>query len=104
MFNKTNLKNIIILFLVFFGTAGFGAGYHFSYLASSVEKEYRGRVFALGYALGSVGAYLMVLLPESFYASIKSLLIYIPALLLNLYFVVKHTSLIQINEEKQIIY
>ena len=52
----------------FFGTAGFGAGYHFSLLGSNVEKEYRGRVFAIGYGLGSIGTYLMILFPESFYS------------------------------------
>ena len=84
-----------------FGTAGFGAGYHFSLLGSNVEKEYRGRVFAIGYGLGSIGTYLLILLPESFYSSISSLVIYIPMLLLNLYLVLKRTNLIQIKEEKQ---
>ena len=85
----------------FFGTAGFGAGYHFSLLGSNVEKEYRGRVFAIGYGLGSIGTYLMILLPESFYSSISSLTVYIPVLLLNLYLVLKKTTLIQDKEEKQ---
>ena len=85
----------------FFGTAGFGAGYHFSLLGSNVEKEYRGRVFAIGYGLGSIGTYLMILLPESFYSSISSLTVYIPVLLLNLYLVLKKTTLIQVKEEKQ---
>lgn len=84
----------------FFGTAGFGAGYHFSLLANNVEKEYRGRVFAIGYGLGSVGTYLLILLPESFYASVESLVLYIPMLLLNLYFVVRATKLNSVKEEK----
>ena len=54
----------------FFGTAGFGAGYHFSLLSSNIEKDYRGRVFAIGYGLGSIGTYLVILLPDSFYTSI----------------------------------
>ena len=85
----------------FFGTAGFGAGYHFSLLGINVEKEYRGRVFAIGYGLGSIGTYLMILFPESFYSSIKTLMIYVPMLLLNLYLVLKKTNLIQIKDEKQ---
>ena len=85
----------------FFGTAGFGAGYHFSLLSTNVEKEYRGRVFALGYGLGSVGTYLLILLPESFYSSISSLILYIPMVLLNMYLVIKKTNLIEIKEEKQ---
>ena len=84
----------------FFGTAGFGAGYHFSLLGGNVEKEYRGRVFAIGYGLGSIGTYLMILLPESFYSSIKTLMIYVPMLLLNLYLIIKKTNMIQIKEEK----
>jgi len=84
-----------------FGTAGFGAGYHFSLLGSNVEKEYRGRVFAIGYGLGSIGTYLMILFPESFYSSIKTLIIYVPMLLLNLYLVINKTNLIQVKEEKQ---
>lgn len=83
-----------------FGTAGFGAGYHFSLLSNNVLKEYRGRVFAIGYGLGSLGTYLMVLLPESFYASINSLLIYIPMILLNMYLVLRKTSLNKIVEDK----
>ncbi len=85
----------------FFGTAGFGAGYHFSLLSTNVEKEYRGRVFALGYGLGSVGTYLLILLPESFYSSISSLILYIPMVLLNMYLVIKKTYLTEIKEEKQ---
>lgn len=84
----------------FFGTAGFGAGYHFSLLASNTLKEYRGRIFAIGYGLGSIGTYLMILLPKSFYSSIEALSIYIPALLLNLYLVLRKTNLENIKEEK----
>ena len=84
----------------FFGTAGFGAGYHFSLLGSNVEKDYRGRVFAIGYGLGSIGTYLMILFPESFYSSIKTLIIYIPMLLLNLYLIIKKTNMVQIKDEK----
>ncbi len=82
-----------------FGTAGFGAGYHFSLLSQNVLKEYRGRVFAIGYGLGSIGTYLIVLLPESFYASIESLLIYIPVVLINLFLVLKLTDLVKVLKE-----
>ena len=84
-----------------FGTAGFGAGYHFSLLSNNVLKEYRGRVFAIGYGLGSIGTYLIVLLPDSFYVSINSLLIYIPMILLNMYLVLRKTSLNKIVEDKK---
>ena len=84
----------------FFGTAGFGAGYHFSLLSGNTLKEYRGRIFAIGYGLGSIGTYFIILLPKSFYASIEALSIYIPALLLNLYLVLRKTNLENIKEEK----
>jgi len=93
--------SICLCLSCFFGTAGFGAGYHFSLLGSNIEKEYRGRVFAIGYGLGSIGTYLLILLPESFYSSINTLILYIPMLLFNLYIVIKKTNLIQIKEEKQ---
>ena len=98
-------KNIYVMTVCmcltcFLGTAGFGAGYHFSLFGSNVEREYRGRAFAIGYGLGSVGTYLLILLPESFYSSIESLALYIPAVLLNIYLVMKKTSLIQVKEEK----
>ena len=94
------LMSICMCLTCLFGTAGFGAGFHFSLIGSNVLKEYRGRVFALGYGLGSIGTYLVVLLPESFYSSIESLILYIPMLLLNLYLVIKYTKLYQIKEEK----
>ena len=72
---KNNIVMGICLCLTcFFGTAGFGVGYHFSLLSSNILKEYRGRVFAIGYGLGSVLTYLLILLPEKFYCSILSLL------------------------------
>ncbi len=82
------------------GTAGFGAGYHFSLLANNIEKEYRGRVFAIGYGLGSIGTYLLILLPESFYATAFSLLLYVPLLLLIMFIVLRYTKLDEIIEEK----
>ncbi len=97
-------KNIYVMsaclvLTCFLGTAGFGAGYHFSLLASNVSKEYRGRVFAIGYGLGSVGTYLLVLLPASFYTSIRSLLLYIPAVIINLFLILKVDNLVQIKED-----
>ena len=94
------VMGICMCLTCFFGTAGFGAGYHFSLLGSNVLKEYRGRVFAIGYGLGSVGTYLVILLPESFYASINSLFLYIPMLLINLFMVFKLTKLENIEQEK----
>ena len=94
------IMSVCLCLTCLFGTAGFGAGYHFSLLSSNVLKEYRGRVFAIGYGLGSIGTYLLILLPDTFYSSIKSLIVYIPVILLNLFLVLKFTNLIKIEKEK----
>ncbi len=93
------VMSICLCLSCFFGTAGFGAGYHFSLLGNNVLKEYRGRVFAIGYGLGSIGTYILILLPETFYSSIYSLFLYIPMVLLNIY-LVNNTDLIEVKEEK----
>ena len=97
-------KNIYIMSIClcttcYFGTAGFGAGYHFSLLGSNVLKEYHGRVFAIGYGLGSIGTYILILLPENFYSTYQTLIIYIPIILLNLYLVLKKVKLLEIKKE-----
>ncbi|MBQ6547310.1 MAG: helix-turn-helix transcriptional regulator [Bacilli bacterium] len=92
--------SICLCLTCLFGTAGFGAGYHFSLLALNVDKEYRGRVFAIGYGLGSVGTYLLILLPSDYYTSILSLTLYIPIILLNLFLVLKYTVLEELKKEK----
>ena len=97
------LMGICMCLTCLLGTAGFGAGYHFSLLASNVEKQYRGRCFAIGYGLGSIGTYLLVMLPESFYSSVSALSLYIPIILLNLFFVLKYARLEKIKEEKSTI-
>lgn len=97
--NNKYLMSVCLCLTCFFGTAGYGVGYHFSLLASDVLKEYRGRVFALGYGLGSIGTYLVTLLPENFYSSINSLLLYIPFVIVNLLLVIKDTKLISIKDE-----
>lgn len=96
-------KNIYLMGLFmnltcFFGPAGFGAGYHFSLLGLNVIKGYRGRVFALGYGLASIGTYLLVTLPEKFYSTYLSLFLYIPIVLINLYIVMKNKNLDLIEE------
>ena len=93
------IMSICLCLTCLFGTAGFGAGYHFSLLASNIKKEYRGKVFAIGYGLGSVGTYLLILLPESFYSSMYSLALYIPIILLILYLVSNYTTLTDIEKE-----
>lgn len=93
------MMGICMCLICFFGFAGFGAGYHFSLISSNVLKEYRGRVFAIGYTLGLIGTYLIILLPEKFYSSYLTLFIYIPFTLICLYMVFKRTSLIEVKNE-----
>ena len=93
------IMSICLCLTCLFGTAGFGAGYHFSLLASNIKKEYRGKAFAIGYGLGSVGTYLLILLPDSFYSSMYSLALYIPIILLILYLVSNYTTLTDIEKE-----
>ena len=98
--NNKYLMGTCLCLTCFFGTAGYGAGYHFSLLASDVLKEYRGRVFAIGYGIGSIGTYLVTLLPEQFYSSINSLQLYIPIIVINLLIIIKNAKLPNIKEEK----
>ena len=93
------LMSICLCLTCMLGTAGFGVGYHFSLLALNIEKEYRGRVFAIGYGIGSILTYLFALLPSSFYSSISSLLIYIPVIILNIILVYRNRELLVINND-----
>ena len=97
-------KNIIIMsfslcLTALFGTSGFGGGYHFALMNSNVEKEYKARIFAFGYAIGSILAYIMSLLPSNIYATSISLIIYIPVILITLYLVIHHRDLEIIKKE-----
>ena len=92
--NNKIFMSICLCLTCLFGTAGFGVGYHFSLLAYNIEKEYRGRVFAIGYGLGSILTYLFAFLPIKFYSSIASLFVYIPVILLNIVIVYKDKDLI----------
>ncbi len=94
-----NIMGLLMNMVCILGTAGFGAGYHFSLLSKNVSKAYRGRVFAIGYGLGSVGTYLMIMLPEIMYSSYYSLFIYIPVILLNLLLVYKTDNILNLNKE-----
>ena len=94
------LMGVCLCLTCFFGTSGFCAGYHFSLLGLNVEKKYRGRVFAIGYGFGSIGTYLLILLPENFYSTIYSLIIYIPLILINLLLVLKLANLEVVTSEK----
>src|SRR5574344_1443108 len=61
----TILLSIILCLTCLLGAAGFGAGYHFSLVANYVDKKYRGRVFAIGYAIGTIGTFLLSLIPSN---------------------------------------
>ena len=100
-FGTTNkiIMSICLCLTCLFGTAGFGVGYHFSLISFNIEKEYRGRVFAIGYGIGSILTYLLSLLPINFYGSIKSMIIYIPIILINIILVYKNKDLNYINKD-----
>ena len=94
------LMSLCLCFVCFFGTAGFGAGYHFLLLSTNVKSEYRGLIFALGYGLGSICTYFLILLPEKFYSSVYALLLYIPVIILNVFLILKNQYYIRKKEEK----
>ena len=97
--NKISMS-INLCLTAMFGTSGFGIGYHFSMLATNVEKQYRGRVFAIGYGIGTIVTYLITLLPEKIYSSYISLTIIIPLIIINLILIWKNKQLENIEEEK----
>ena len=97
--NNNTIMSICLCLTCLFGTAGFGVGYHFSLISLNIEKEYRGRVFAIGYGIGSILTYLISLLPINFYSSIKSMIIYIPIILINIILVYKNKDLVINNND-----
>lgn len=82
--NNNILMSICLCLTCLFGTAGFEVGYHFSLLTFNIDKEYRGRVFSIGYGVGSILTYLFSLLPCNFYINITSVIIFIPIIVLNI--------------------
>ena len=94
------VMSVCLCLTALFGTSGFCGGYHFTLIASNVEKEYRARVFAFGYAIGSILAYVISLLPNNIYATYISLFIYIPVILVTLYLIIKHRDLEIYEKEK----
>lgn len=94
------IMSICLCLTCLFGTAGFGVGYHFSLLAQNIEKKYRGRVFALGYGLGSILTYLITLLPNKLYGSMSIMIICIPIIILNIFLVYKNRDLEIVKNEK----
>ena len=86
-FSTTNvtLMCICLCLSCFFGTAGFCGGYHFSLIASNIERKNRGRVFAFGYGAGSILAFLITLLPNNINNFYLSIFLFIPLLILNIF-------------------
>lgn len=93
------VMSISLCLCCLFGTSGFCGGYHFALMALNVEEGYKARVFGLGYALGSILAYVMTLLPSFVFASYISLFIYIPVILVNLFLVIRQKELDVIEKE-----
>lgn len=86
-------KSILLCLICLLGSAGFGCAYHFSLVSANVDKKYRGRVFAIGYTIGTIGTYLLSLLPETFIYSSFSLLVYIPLIVLNMFMIIKYGNI-----------
>lgn len=98
---NTYVMSICMCLTCLFGTAGFGAGYHFSLLSKNVDTKYRGTIFAIGYGLGNIGTYLLITLPEKFYSTALSLIFYIPVFLIFLFLVMKEEKFSIIKENKK---
>ena len=81
------------------GPAGFGAGYHYSLISSNIENKYQGRVYAIGYGLGSILTYLLTLYPN-YVSNNVSLIINILVILIIIYLVFNTESLITQEKEK----
>ena len=90
-----NLMSICLILSCIFGVGGFAAGYHFSLVASSIEKEYQGRIFTIGYGLGSVLTYIVSLFPKYAFNSTFALIVSSIAILITtiLVFNVKNLEL-----------
>ena len=97
------LMSICLCLSCFFGAAGFCGGYHFSLIASNVERKNRGRVFAFGYGAGSILAFLIALLPNNINNIYLSIFLFIPLLILNIFLIVRNNSLneIKINNKSK---
>lgn len=85
--NPNYISMIISIVLCLIGSAGFGVAYHFSLITSNVKKDNRGLIFAFGYGLGAFLTYLISLIPNDFISSAKLLLILLPLILINIYFI-----------------
>ena len=85
--NPNYISMIISIVLCLIGSAGFGVAYHFSLITSNVKKDNRGLIFACGYGLGAFLTYLISLIPNDFISSAKLLLILLPLILINIYFI-----------------
>lgn len=94
-----SLMSLCLCLSCILGPAGFGAGYHYSLISSNIENKYQGRVYAIGYGIGSVLTYLLSLYPN--YASDNiSLIINILSIIITLYLVYNTKSLIIQEKEK----
>ena len=85
--------SILIVLYLFLCTSGFCGGYHFSLIAYNIESGYRGRVFAIGYAIGSLSSFIMSILPKSINASYICLFIYVPVIIVNIILVYKGNNM-----------
>lgn len=102
LINVSYLSMIISIAMCVIGSAGFGVAYHFSLISLNVKKEDRGIVFAFGYGSGALLTYLISLIPNNFISSTKTLVITIPLILLNVYFIYKSNKLSKMKNDEKI--
>ena len=93
------LMSVCLCLSCFFGTSGFCLGYHFALITSNVENNYRGRVFGIGYAIGSISSYLVMNLPNRIFTSYLSIIIYAILILTNILLVIDQKELDVIKKE-----
>ena len=96
----TKVMSLCLCLYCFFGTSGFCLGYHLALIVSNIEKEYRGRVFASGYAIGSIFSYFWMLLPNKIFTSYITLIFYIPLIIINLLLIMNNKDLSIIEKDK----
>ena len=94
------VMSILLVLYLFLCTSGFCGGYHFSLIAYNIESGYRGRVFAIGYAIGSLSSFVMSMLPKSINASYICLFIYVPIIVLNIFLVYRNNDMPSIEKCK----
>ena len=100
-FTTTNtlIMGIMLCLSCIFGTAGFGSGYSYSLIAENVSLEYQGRVYTIGYALGSILTQIITLVTKYIYNPTFCITVNIVLILSTIYLIYNVKELPIINRE-----